>query len=104
MASKQHTRRRPAQTPHHREGHCSGSIWEPIPHGTQKIGVLNMLKAWKWKARPLQPNLMFKGWAGAAEDPPNLIMPTDVGDIVISLQKSHGESDHSFSLTSSAKT
>ena len=27
----------------------------PLPHGTQKLGVLNMLKAWKWKARPLQP-------------------------------------------------
>ena len=27
----------------------------PLPHGTQKLGVLSMLKAWGWKARPLQP-------------------------------------------------
>ena len=80
----------------------------PLPHGTQKLGVLNMLKAWKWKARPLQPcksDAQGMGWlVGAAEDPPNLIMPTDVGDVVISLQKSQGEGDTSISLTSSAKT
>ena len=43
----------------------------PLPHGTQRLGVLNMLKAWKWKARPLQPckaDSNGMGWlVGAAE-------------------------------------
>ena len=80
----------------------------PVPHGTQKIGILNMLKAWKWKARPLQPSkadAQGMGWlVGAAEDPPSLVMPTSTGDIVISLHKEHGDGEHGVSLTSSSKT
>lgn len=80
----------------------------PLPHGTQKLGVLNMLKAWGWKARPLQPckpDATGMGWiVGAAEDPPKMLMTTSTGDVVISLQKTHGEEDISTTLTSSAKT
>ncbi len=32
-------------------------VWElrPLPHGTQKNGLLTMLRAWNWQAKPLQP-------------------------------------------------
>eukprot|EP00435_Cladocopium_sp_Y103_P074350 s200_g48.t1 len=80
----------------------------PLPHGTQKLGVLNMLKAWGWKARPLQPckaDALGMGWlVGAAADPPGLVMPTNMGDVVVSLHRAHGESEVNVSLTSSAKT
>ena len=80
----------------------------PLPHGTQRLGVLNMLKAWKWKARPLQPckaDSNGMGWlVGAAEDPPSMIIPTKSGDVMISLQKKHGDADSGNNLTTSAKT
>ena len=80
----------------------------PLPHGTQKLGVLAMLKAWKWQARPLQPckaDANGMGWlVGAAVDPPKMLMTTNTGDVVISLQRTHGDGDNSSSLTSSAKT
>ena len=45
------------------------------------------------------------GWlVGAAEDPPNMIIPTKSGDVMISLHKKHGEADSGSNLTTSAKT
>jgi hypothetical protein len=80
----------------------------PLPHGTQRLGVLSMLKAWRWKARPLQPckaDSNGMGWiVGAAEDPPSMIIPTKAGDVMISLHKAHGDGEGGSTLTSSART
>eukprot|EP00435_Cladocopium_sp_Y103_P032649 s829_g8.t1 len=80
----------------------------PLPHGTQKLGILAMLKAWGWKAKPLQPckaDAQGMGWlVGAAEDPPGMVMSTKAGDIVISLHRAQSEGENGITLTSSSKT
>lgn len=80
----------------------------PLPHGTQKLGVLSMLKAWGWKARPLQPckaDSLGMGWLiGAPNEPPAMIMATNTGDVMISLHRAHDGGDGGATLTSSAKT
>ena len=80
----------------------------PLPHGTQKLGVLSMLKAWGWKARPLQPckaDSLGMGWLiGATDEPPAMIMATNTGDVMISLHRTHDGGDSGVTLTSSAKT
>lgn len=96
------------EVPFHNFEVCKTFELRPLPHGTQKLGVLAMLKAWNWKARPLQPckaDSNGMGWlVGAAEDPPKMLMTTNAGDVVISLHRTHGEGETSSSLTSSAKT
>ena len=64
-------------------------IWElrPLPHGTQKNGLLAMLRVWGWTAKPLQPcraDSVGMGWTvGSSEDPPSCILPTDRGEITV---------------------
>ena len=56
----------------------------PLPHGTQRQGLVKSLAAWKWKAKPLQPckgDQHGIGWEVGADTPP----PSDI------LQGAHGD-------------
>eukprot|EP00438_Fugacium_kawagutii_P025923 Skav202342 [mRNA] locus=scaffold2638:36667:46016:- [translate_table: standard] len=50
----------------------------PVPHGTQRQSVAQLLKDWKWIAKPLQPgrgNFNYMSWrVGAAGPPPHMVM------------------------------
>ena len=63
----------------------------PLPFGTLKKTVQQMVTAWGWAARPIQPgksDATGMSWkVGAETDPPGLIMQTNNGDVAISLQK-----------------
>ncbi|CAE7270136.1 aquIMA [Symbiodinium sp. CCMP2592] len=64
----------------------------PLPHGTQRHALVQLLSKWKWPARPLQP---CKGdssgcaWeVGSAVDPPASIM--QAGDSYVLIHKTKG--------------
>ncbi len=85
-------------------------VWElrPLPHGTQKTGLLTMLRAWEWQAKPLQPcraDAAGMGWlVGSTEDPPSKILMTDPGDITVSLHKKPIMEVEEHAVWSSSKT
>ena len=59
----------------------------PLPHGTQRAGVIQLLKKWHWKARPLQPHHsdpQGMGWlVGAAVEPPAMLFPAEQVTVVL---------------------
>lgn len=63
----------------------------PLPHGTQKAGVVQLLKKWQWKARPLQPHhsdTQGMGWlVGSADSPPASLLHASHGDVTVVLHK-----------------
>ena len=63
----------------------------PLPHGTQRAGVIQLLKKWHWKARPLQPHHsdpQGMGWlVGAAVEPPAMLFPAEQGDVTVVLHR-----------------
>ena len=77
----------------------------PLPHGTMRTGVIQLLKSWQWKAKPLQP---FKsdssgmGWLiGTDEDPPAAVLPTSRGEVTATIHREAGkETNHPLILTS----
>eukprot|EP00438_Fugacium_kawagutii_P019055 Skav215402 [mRNA] locus=scaffold271:65165:69367:- [translate_table: standard] len=60
----------------------------PVPHGTQRQTMVQLLKDWNWNAKPLQPgrgNFSHMSWrVGAAGPPPFMVMQGFDLDIVIS--------------------
>eukprot|EP00435_Cladocopium_sp_Y103_P041171 s401_g11.t1 len=69
----------------------------PLPHGLQRLQVCQLLKEWKWQAKPLQPargSAEGGSWeVGAAIEPPNNIMTAFNRDVLISLLKDRTEVD-----------
>ena len=67
----------------------------PLPHGLQRLQVSQLLREWKWQAKPLQPargSAEGSSWeVGAAIEPPNNIMPAFQRDVLISLIKDRTE-------------
>ena len=61
----------------------------PLPHGTQRRAVAQLLKRWGWVARPLQPekgDATGAAWlVGAESEPPGFAMP--VGDSFVLINK-----------------
>ena len=80
----------------------------PLPHGTQRTQMVSLLKAWKWNAKPLQPGrgtFSHMTWkVGAAEDPPQAVMPGFNLEIVISSIKELKKPEHTPRLIASTKT
>ena len=80
----------------------------PLPHGTQRHGVLALIKGIQWQARPLQPcrsDFMGMGWTvGAAAPPPRAIIQTKSGDVTITLQKAVSTSKHEPTVLTSRRT
>ena len=69
----------------------------PLPHGLQRQQVVQLLKEWKWQAKPLQPargSSEGGSWeVGAANEPPNNVLPAFNRDVLISLIKDKKEAD-----------
>eukprot|EP00435_Cladocopium_sp_Y103_P021134 s799_g5.t1 len=67
----------------------------PLPHGLQRLQVCQLLKEWKWQAKPLQPargSAEGGSWeVGAASEPPSNIMTAFGRDVLISLLKDRTE-------------
>ena len=67
-----------------------------------------MLRVWGWTAKPLQPcraDSVGMGWTvGSSEDPPSCILPTDRGEITVTLQKKAVDHDAPPPIWSSSKT
>ena len=63
----------------------------PMPHGTQRHAVTQILQDWEWQARALQPgkgNFHHMAWrVGSATPPPASIMTAFGGDIIITAIK-----------------
>ena len=59
----------------------------PLPHGMQRPALQQLLKAWTWAAKPLQPK--YAGphgitWeVGSASSPPSTVLQHSGGDVVI---------------------
>ena len=80
----------------------------PLPHGTQRNDVVKLLKEWGWSARPLQPgkgSYSHMTWrVGAAEDPPQMVMPGFNLEVVISQVKELKQKKFEPKLIASNKT
>eukprot|EP00435_Cladocopium_sp_Y103_P053215 s2024_g17.t1 len=67
----------------------------PLPHGLQRQQVCQLLKEWKWQAKPLQPargSAEGGSWeVGAASEPPGNILTAFGRDVLISLLKDRTE-------------
>ena len=63
----------------------------PLPHGTTRKGLTQMLSELGWAAKPVQPgraDASGMSWkVGAEAPPPAPIVQTSMGDVTISLQK-----------------
>jgi hypothetical protein len=63
----------------------------PMPHGTQRHAVTQILQDWEWQARALQPgkgNFHHMAWrVGSATPPPASIMTAFGGDVIITAIK-----------------
>ena len=66
----------------------------PLPFGSQRHNVAQLLKQWGWQARPLQPergDSQGAAWlVGASEEPPALTQPMGSGFVLISKVKELG--------------
>ena len=62
-------------------------IYEPVPHGTQKKTMENVMKEWNWTCRVLQPGRgshFHMSWqVGAQEEPPARVMQAFQSDVLI---------------------
>ena len=80
----------------------------PLPHGTQRAQMVSLLKAWDWNARPLQPGrgtYSHMTWkVGAADDPPQSVMPGFNLEVVISSIKELKKPEQTPRLIASSKT
>ena len=63
----------------------------PLPHGLSPPQVAQLLKAWKWLAKPLRPNRSTADgqfWdIGTSDDPPAAILHTDHGSVTVTVKK-----------------
>eukprot|EP00435_Cladocopium_sp_Y103_P031943 s1553_g8.t1 len=63
----------------------------PLPHGLQRQQVVQLLREWRWQAKPLQPargSAEGGSWEiGAASDPPSNVMTAFGRDVLVSLVK-----------------
>ncbi|CAJ1451073.1 unnamed protein product, partial [Effrenium voratum] len=58
----------------------------PLPHGTQRQGLIKSLAAWKWRAKPLQPckgDHNGIGWEIGSQDPPPNSIQGAHGDVMV---------------------
>lgn len=80
----------------------------PLPHGTQRQAIAQILQDWSWKARALQPgkgNLHHMAWrVGSSEPPPAAIMAAFGSDVIISAVKDLKVPEHKPTIYASAKT
>ena len=81
----------------------------PLPFGMSKDKIAELLVAWQWKARPLRPlrsTFAGKYWEiGAAQDPKAPVMPTDQGEVTITLRsQAHSGNKTGRPFHASAKT
>ncbi len=80
----------------------------PLPHGTQKAGMVQLLKKWHWKARPLQPyrsDPQGMGWlVGSAQEPPAMLLHADQGDVTVVLHKKISTAASGPTVLSTLKT
>ena len=60
----------------------------PLPHGAQRKHVLQLLRAWQWQAKPLQPikgDALGAAWeVGSSQEPPAPAMPIGDNFVLIS--------------------
>ena len=61
----------------------------PLPFGFQRHSVLQLLRRWKWSAKPLQPckgDSQGSAWeVGSSTEPPALALPLGEGFVMLSL-------------------
>ena len=80
----------------------------PIPHGTQRQAIAQLLAGWGWHARPLQPgkgSAESMSWlVGAAGPPPNLVLPGFQVDILITETRNHDREVQKPTILATRKT
>ena len=80
----------------------------PLPHGTQRHKVVALLSGWSWLAKPLQPchsDSQGMGWlVGTETDPPAVVLPTDKGEVMVTLQREQAQRRHQPGILASKKT
>ena len=80
----------------------------PLPHGTQRQAVCQLLKDWEWHAKPLQPgkgNFGHMAWrVGSKVPPPHHVMKGFQVDIVITQIKELKQPSHQPHMIASTKT
>ena len=79
----------------------------PLPHGIQKAGVIDLLKKWGWRAKPLQPSRGDQygaGWLIGGDEPPAWLFQTSEGDILVSVHKKAEQERQPLVVLGSQKT
>eukprot|EP00435_Cladocopium_sp_Y103_P056110 s2860_g18.t2 len=80
----------------------------PIPHGTQRQAITQILADWSWKARALQPgkgNFHHMAWrVGSSMAPPASVMTAFGSDVIISAVKDLQVPEQKPQIYASAKT
>ena len=80
----------------------------PLPHGTQRQGLVKSLQSWGWKAKPLQP-IRRDGtgvtWeVGSDQPPPSPILPGAHGDVIVTKVRTINKDDAADPIVVSRKT
>ena len=80
----------------------------PLPFGCQRTALLQLIRAWGWEAKPLQPDKGSSEGAawlvGAAADPPAQAMPLDSGHVLITKLQDINPQRAKPQICASAKT
>ena len=79
----------------------------PLPVGTRRAGLQDILTKWKWVAKPLQPSKGSRGSAwevGSAVDPPQLFFPAAHGDVMVTPLRSLFQAMPAVDIIASLKT
>ena len=80
----------------------------PLPHGTQRQAITQILQDWSWTARALQPgkgNLHHMAWrVGSVDPPPAAVMTAFGSDVIISAVKDLKVPESKPTIYASAKT
>ena len=74
----------------------------PLPHGTQRQAITQILQDWSWKATALQPakgNIHHMAWRVGAVEPLAAVMTAFGSDVIVSTVK-----EHKPTIYASAKT
>ena len=81
---------------------------QPIPHGTQRSAIAQLLSEWKWDAKPLQPGpstASAMSWrVGASTQPPATTLYGFKSDILVTEIKTQQKADLAPTFVASKRT
>ena len=80
----------------------------PLPFGTQRSAVAQLIRGWGWAAKPLQPDRgdgAGSAWLiGSAEEPSSLALPVGKGFVLLTKLKEQPRKSYDTAICASSRT